>query len=332
MQVNRSIADLKILIVGCGSIGKRHAEVLWKLGAKNLTACDPSPAQRESMRALLPEINLTDDYDAALKDGHFDAVFILTPTAMHLSMAEKALHANCHVFLEKPLANTTAGVAELKALAAEKNRLVMVGFCFRYHEVLRMAKELLDAGTVGRLVNIRAFMGEPFAEIQPNYMNMYYSKYSGAFELVHDLDLAIWYAGQEIDEVHAVYGSFSDMGMDSPDSIELLLRFRDRLAANVHLDFYQHPRRRQIELMGVKGTITVEFASWDRATLSWYNTDTRKWTVSEHTTARNDMFRDEDLEFLEAICENKPIVCTVDEALKSLSVVEQVYQIPEQYR
>ncbi len=325
------IKDLNILIAGCGSIGKRHAQVLWELGLRNLTACDPSPQQRQSMQDLLPGIAVAEDYAAALQTGAFDAVFILTPTAMHLSMATQALNAGCHVFIEKPLANTQKGVEELKALAAEKGLLVMVGFCFRYHEVLRRAKVLLEQGTIGRLVNIRAFMGEPFAEIQPNYKNMYYSKYSGAFELVHDLDLAIWYAGQEITEVKAVYGSFSDMGMESPDSIEMLVRFRDRLAANVHLDFYQHPRRRQIELMGVKGTITVEFASWDKATLSWYNTDTRAWNVREYQTARNDMFRDEDEEFLLAIIGKRELTCTIDEALKSLQAVEQVYQIPEKY-
>lgn len=325
------MTDLSILIVGCGSIGKRHAQVLWELGMRKITACDPSEAQRQSMQALLPGVEVTDNYAAALKTGKYDAVFILTPTAMHISMATQALHAGCHVFIEKPLSNSLAGVEELKKLAAEKNLLVMVGFCFRYHEVLRMAKDLLDQGTIGRLVNIRAFVGEPFAEIQPNYKNMYYSKYSGAFELVHDLDLAIWYAGQEVTQVQAVYGAFSDMGMESPDSIEMLLRFEDRLAANIHLDFYQHPRRRQIELMGVKGTIMVEFASWDKATLSWYNTDTRAWTVEEYKTARNDMFRDEDEEFLLAILGQRPLTCTIEEACKSLGAVAQVYQIPEKY-
>ena len=332
MQVNKSYLDLRLLVVGCGSIGKRHTQVLTELGMKHITACDPSEAARTALKELFPAVEVTDSYEDALASGKFDAVFILTPTAMHVRMATQALEAGCHVFLEKPLANTQEGVADLKALAAKKGLLLMVGFCFRYHEVLLRAKKLVDDGVVGRLVNIRAFMGEPFAEIQPNYMNMYYSKYSGAFELVHDLDLAIWFAGQEIEEVHAVYGSFSDMGMESPDSIEMLLRFRDRLAANVHLDFYQHPRRRQIELMGVKGTVTVEFASWDKATLSWYNTDTREWNVSEYATARNDMFRDEDEEFLLAVMGEREITCTVDEALKSLSAVESIYAIPEKYR
>jgi hypothetical protein len=78
--------------------------------------------------------------------------------------------------------------------------------------------------------------------------------------------------------------------------------------------------------------VTVESASWDRATLSWYNTDTRAWSVTEYETARNDMFRDEDREFLLAVVGEGEITCTVDEACKSLGVVEQIYQIPEQYR
>ena len=325
------ITDIKILIAGCGSIGKRHGQILWEMGVHDLTACDPSEQQRESIKNLLPEIKVTDDYEAALKTEKYDAVFILTPTAMHLDMATKALEAGCHVFIEKPLASTQNGVQALKEIAEKKGLCIMVGFCFRYHEVLCKAKELLEEGLIGRLVNIRAFMGEPFAEIQPNYMNMYYSKYSGAFELVHDLDLTIWFANQEVEDVKAVYGSFSDMGMESPDSIEMFLKFKDRLAANVHLDFYHHPRQRQIELMGVDGTIAVEFASWDKASLSWYNTDTRKWSVCEYKTARNDMFRDEDLEFLRAITEGCEITCTVDEALKSLRVVEQIYKAPQKY-
>ncbi len=324
MQVDFS--SLKLLLVGCGSIGKRHAQVLTELGVGQMTACDPSQAQRESMAALFPEVRLTDDYDRALETGDFDAVFILTPTAMHLPMAKKALNAGCHVFIEKPLAPSSEGVEELKKLAQEKGLCVMVGFCFRYHEVLLRAKKLLEEGVIGRLVNIRALMGEPFAEIQPKYLNMYYSRYSGAFELIHDLDLALWFSGQDAQQVYAVYGPFSDMGMQSPDSVELLLRMEDRMAVNVHLDFYQHPRRRQIDLMGVKGTLTVEFASWDEATLSYYNTDTRKWISQNYATARNDMFRDEDAHFLRAVLGMDRISCTVDEAMRSLKVVEQVYR------
>ena len=325
MQVNKKYEKINALVIGCGSIGKRHIGVLLELGLTHITAADPSDSQLDGIRELFPSVKTVKDYKEALKNDRFDVAFVFTPTGMHLSVMKEVLNAGCHVFVEKPLANSTNGVDEIKELAHSKGLLVMVGFCFRYHEVLKRAKVLLESGTIGRLINVRALMGEPFAEIQPNYLNMYYSKYSGAFELVHDLDLALWYSGQEVEEVYSVYGPFSDMGMESPDSVELLLRFKDRGAANVHLDFYQHPRRRQIDLMGVKGTITVEFASWDEATLSYYNTDIRRWERTTYKTARNDMFRDEDAEFLNAVLGEGEISCTIDEAMRSLSVIEKVY-------
>ncbi len=320
------ISDMKLLIAGCGSIGKRHAQVLRELGMTHIAACDPIPASHAAFLEIVPGCKMYTDYAEALADYRPDCVFILTPTGMHMDMAMQALNADCHVFIEKPLANTPEGADRLEALAAEKGKVVMVGFCFRYHSVLRQAKALLEAGDIGRLISVRALMGEPFYEIQPNYLNMYYSRYSGAFELVHDLDLAIWFAGQEIKRVQGVYGPFSDMGMQSPDTVEMLVEFEDRCVANVHLDFFQTPRRRQIDLIGMQGVITVEFASWDEATLSVFRRSTMQWERSTQPTARNDMFRDEDLEFLRCVAGELPVSCTIREALKSLNAVASIYR------
>ena len=321
MQMNR----LRVLVAGCGSIGQRHIEVLRGLGISELAACDPSEVSRAAVAQAAPGIRLYAEYADALAAEKPDAVFILTPTRLHIRMAMQALEAGAHVFIEKPLANSPEGVAGLQALAQEKRLKVMVGFCFRYHEVLRKAKTMLEAGEIGRLVSVRAMMGEPFYAIHPDYMNLYYSKYSGAFELVHDLDLAIWFAGQDILRVQSVYGSFSDMGMASPDTVEMLLTFQDRCVANVHLDFFQTPRRRQIDLIGTGGVITVEFASWDEATLSVFTRTQDAWRRETIPTRRNDMFAAEDGEFLACVADDLPIRSTVDEAMKSLGAVYAVY-------
>ncbi|WP_319560125.1 Gfo/Idh/MocA family oxidoreductase [Marispirochaeta sp.] len=317
--------NIKILLIGCGSIGKRHIRVLLELGVTQIAACDPSSKQREEAQMIFSQIRLYEDYKQALLEWNPHAVFILTPTAMHVEMALVALYHNCHVFIEKPLSNTSQGVNKLRSMAEEKGLTVMVGFCFRYHEALVQAKKMVTDDNIGRLVNIRALMGEHFPTVQPNYLSMYYARYSGAFELIHDLDLAIWFAAQKVEEVYSVYGSYSDIGISAPDSIELLLKFKDRLAASVHLDFYQIPRRRQLELIGTNGVITVEFADWDNATLSYFTQENNRWEIQKFSTQRNDMFRDEDAEFLDAIQNRDEVSCTVEEAMKSLHVVENVY-------
>lgn len=173
----------------------------------------------------------------------------------------------------------------------------------------------------GRLVSVRALMGEHLPEVRPDYRNLFSAKYGGAFDLTHDIDLAIWYAGQPVRRVYALSGTYSDIGIEAPDVAEVLIGFADRCLASVHLDFFQQPRRRQIELLGTAGVIVVEFARWERCTVAVYDAATHSWTQEELATARDDMFRAEDREFLQAVVEDRPIVNGIAEARKSVEVV-----------
>ncbi len=324
MEINKSGAEnLKILVAGCGSIGKRHVSVLNELGVSDIWVYDPVEEQVLSLIKESPGVKRCDSFEEGLLKRP-DAVFILTPTRLHIPAAIQAVQANCHVFLEKPLSDTLEGVDELVRIAAEKDRKIMVGFCFRYHEGLLKAKKLVQDGRIGRLVSIRALMGEHFPEVRPDYKSTYYANYSGAFELVHDLDLAIWYADRNVKNAYAVFGAFSDIGIKAPDTVEILVEFEDRCAATVHLDFFQRPRRRMIELIGTEGVVTVEFASWEQYTLSVFDMERKEWESLTEKTTRNDMFKAEDREFLLAITENIPIRCGISDARKSLEVVLHV--------
>jgi predicted dehydrogenase len=312
--------EMSVLIAGCGSIGKRHARVLKSLGASDLRACDPVPEQRRALSAESPDVRMADTYEAALADRP-DAVLICTPPAMHIPMACRAIQSGCHVLTEKPLSDSLEGIDALEALAKKSGKKVMVALCFRFHEGLLRAKKYLDSSRIGRLVSIRALMGEHLPDIRPDYRALYLARYNGAFELMHDLDLALWYAGRPVRKIHSICGSYSDIGIQAPDLVELLLDFEDRCTANVHLDFFQRPRRRQMELIGTQGVVTVEFARWDRCTVSVYEAARGAWEVEELTTDRDDMFRAEDREFLQAAAENQSVSCTLAEGRKSLEVV-----------
>ncbi len=312
--------DVSVLIVGCGSIGKRHARVLAELGVTDIRACDSSPEQRQGLAEQVPSAKMYDSYDAGLNDLP-DAVLICTPPAMHIPMAQKAIRTGCHVLTEKPLSDSNGGIDELSALAEKHCKKVMVALCFRYHDGLVKAKEYLDSGRIGRLASVRALMGEHLPDVRPDYRTLFSAKVGGAFDLMHDIDLAIWYAGRPVRKVHAVYGNYSDIGIEAPDLVEILMDFEDHCAATVHLDFFQRPRRRQLELIGTQGVITVEFARWDHCTVSTYEAGQGKWNVEELTTDRDDMFRAEDREFLQAVANDKPIQSTIAEGRKSLEVV-----------
>ncbi len=312
--------DLSVLIAGCGSIGKRHARVLQSLGVRDVRACDINSEARKFMAEQTPSVNLYDSFEAGL-DDHPDTVFICTEPILHIPMADEAIRAGCHVMCEKPLSDSDKGIDDLIKLAGQTRKKVMVGLCFRYHEGILKACNYLHTGKIGRIVSIRALMGEHLPEARPDYRDLFSSKYNGAFDLMHDLDLVLWIADYPVKKVCCLFGNYSDIGIQAPDLVELLIDFEKHCAASVHLDFFQRPRRRQLELICTEGMIIVEFARWDVCTVSIYTAHNGSWRCEEIQTERDDMFRAEDKEFLQSVAENLPIKCTLEEGRKSLDVI-----------
>lgn len=192
------------------------------------------------------------------------------------------------------------GVQELMDTTHDTARTVMMGHCFRFHDGLILAKRMLDDGRIGRLLCARCEMGEYIPEVMPTYRDMYVSRYSGAYELMHDIDLALWYADRPPRHVIGIDGTFGDLEMESPDLVELTVEFEDRRVGSVHLDFVQRVRHRVTRLIGTGGTIVVEFAGWDSCRVSVYDAREGRWSNQEMATDRDDMFRAEDRAFLSA--------------------------------
>jgi len=311
---------LRVLVAGCGSIGKRHARVLREIGVQTLFAADPVAAQVAAAAKETRFDATAESFEAglALKP---QAVVLCTPPALHVPQAVQALEAGCHVFSEKPLSVDLRGVPELERTMTRTGLTFAVGLCFRWHDGLLRAREILRSGRIGRLAAIRSLMGEHLPDIRPDYRDLYIAKSNGAFELMHDIDLCLWYAGQDVQSVCGTYGGFSDIGIQAPDLVEMVMVFPDRCVASVHLDFFEQPRRRQIELLGTRGTLTVEFASWTECTVSVFDQESRDWQVETITTDRDDMFRDQDSAFLRAAAGLETVTCTLAEARKSLRAV-----------
>lgn len=94
---------------------------------------------------------LTTDFEEVLLNNHIKGVVLSTPAESHYLMTKKALLAGKDVFVEKPLALTTAKGRELVKLAEEKNRILMVGHLLEYHPGIIKLKELIDTGKLGKI-------------------------------------------------------------------------------------------------------------------------------------------------------------------------------------
>ncbi|MBP51559.1 MAG: oxidoreductase [Opitutae bacterium] len=126
---------IKVLVVGAGNMGRSHALAYASIPEFEIVAvCTRRPESRAKLMAELPEgTPEANDYGQALSDWQPDAVCLSTYPDTHYSFAKIALEAGCHVFIEKPLAETTEQCRELVELARSQGKALVVGYILRQH-------------------------------------------------------------------------------------------------------------------------------------------------------------------------------------------------------
>lgn len=198
-------------IVGLGRLGKEYARNLnFKIRSANLVAaCSIVPEELDFAKKELGLTNLYSDYDEMLKQKDLDVVFIISSTNKHAEQMIKGLKAGLHVFSEKPLAITYEECTQVEAVAARfPKKLAVVGFVRRFDPSYRYAKEKIDAGAIGKpyLVRSQTVDKDTIAEWQIQYVK----NSGGIFHdfNVHDIDLARWFLGAEIQTVWSIGGAY----------------------------------------------------------------------------------------------------------------------------
>jgi predicted dehydrogenase len=125
---------IRILIVGCGNMGASHATAYHHFPEFQICGL---VARGESKVRLNQRLGgayaLFDDFDEAMAATKPDAVCISTYPDTHEEFALKALEAGCHIFIEKPLADSVAGCEKIIAKAGETGKKVVVGYILRHH-------------------------------------------------------------------------------------------------------------------------------------------------------------------------------------------------------
>jgi len=142
----------RLAVVGLGYWGPNLLRNALDIdGAQVVAICDPSAKALEPHARRNPGVRAFDSYETVLAAEDVDAVLIATPVGSHHQMARAALAADKHVFVEKPMAQSTEQCRELIALSQERSRILMPGHTFLYSPPVRKVKELLDAGEIGEL-------------------------------------------------------------------------------------------------------------------------------------------------------------------------------------
>lgn len=253
------VTSTRILVLGAGSIGARHARELVAAGAA-VDVADPVPgpaAAVEGARAVPFDLDRLERYDG---------VVVASPTTFHAEQALAALAADAAgVFVEKPLTVSTEGLDDLVALG--KGRL-MVGYNLRLHEPVRRTIELVHRGRAGTVSAVRVWFGSWLPDWRPSVD--YRQTYSARSDLgggvlmdaIHELDLVVWLLGHgPFTVAGAVVDRLGPLQIDVEDTVRALLRHDGSgVVVDVALDYLSRRYRRGIEVVGDRATVRLDWA------------------------------------------------------------------------
>lgn len=309
------------LVLGCGSIGKRHIANLLAFNEGRIVAFDPVEERRRDVARRF-DIRTVESVDDGLAAGP-RAVFVCSPNHVHLAQALTCARAGKHLFVEKPLSHESRCVDELVREAQRQKLHVFTGCNFRFHPGLRALKHVLSEGVLGRVVSLRAQFGQYLPDWHPSEdYRQGYSARSGMgggviLDRIHEIDYAMWLLG-DVDQVFAMAGRLTDLDIDTEDTAEVLLRFRSGAFGSIHLDYVRRTYECQLQVTGDRGSAEWSFG---RHEVRWHTVSTGEWTARHWPGyAVNDMYIDELRHFLKLIDGTEEPVQTLCEAKRILDI------------
>lgn len=258
---------MKILVLGCGSIGSRHAKNLKSLGIKNLILCDADSKKVKLLGKSLSIKHQFNDYKLAVKENKdIKAAIICTPSSFHIEPAIFFAKNKINLFIEKPLSNNLKGVKGLSKLSSKNNLFVMMGHAYMFEKGFIKLKSLLEKNTIGDVYNATYLQGQYLPDWHPwaDYRHEYTAnkKLGGGALLTltsHTFYVIEWLFGriQKIDG--SSIGKRGPLNVDTDDNVFLLMKTKNNITVMTRNDFIVRVHQHKIIIEGEKGRIEYDF-------------------------------------------------------------------------
>jgi len=322
-----------ILVVGAGSIGKRHIRNFKAHG------CDVEAVEVNETARINAEketgVKIHPDLKTALESKKFDGAIIGVPARFHVECALECAKKGIHLLVEKPLfldfverhTNETEeqhkaradkekkNLTELFSTIKEKNLVAMIGYMNRHSEQLKFVKKILDDKVIGNAATIYSENSHNAAKMHP--LQNVGSWFVGHKEMGGDTMLedshglnTLQFLFGEIEEVACYTGKLTSETVTSFDNMDMIVKFKDGRQGTVHTDLYCVYGNRNdhspVLVRGTKGVIV-----WDRGgdntvkVKKAFEENLAEEITQASSDNRDSWFITEEKEFLDCIKNNR---------------------------
>ncbi|MEM7204291.1 MAG: Gfo/Idh/MocA family oxidoreductase [Planctomycetota bacterium] len=240
---------LRVGLIGLGHWGPNIARSMEQTGRATVRwVCDLDEARLETATSRLPSARATSSIEEVLGDADVDAVAVSTPVNTHFDLVRKALEADKHVMVEKPMTRTGDQARQLVELAAQRERVLMVGHVFEYNASIRALKRLVDSGELGE-IHYLSFVRTNLGPVRTD-VNALWDLAS------HDISIMSYVLEQAPTDVTARGQAFLNSNVE--DAVFATFSFPTGMLAHVNVSWLNPRKVRQITVVGDK-----KMAVWD---------------------------------------------------------------------
>jgi predicted dehydrogenase len=247
---------MKALVVGCGASGRRHISNLLQL--KNIEGISVYTKNKECLKGLKGDgkINIIN----ALDNIEADFAIIANETYRHIDTALSLAAKGMDLFIEKPLSHNMNKVDELKKIAKREKIKIFIGYNLRYLGAIKYVKEALSQKIIGDLYFAKIEVGQflPLWRPDRDYRNSYSAseaKGGGvALDLSHEIDYMRYLFGDPC-TWKVLKARVSKLEIDSDDVFEGIYKYNNNFICNVHMDYLQKDKKREIRIVGSEGML-----------------------------------------------------------------------------
>lgn len=314
------MAALRAGLLGVGMMGRHHARVLREVEGVDLVAiADPGgdPHGVAGDLGVLPDID-------ALIDAGIDIAVVAVPTRFHEDAALKLAAAGVHTLVEKPIAHTIEAGQRMVDAFAQAGLVGAVGHIERFNPALQELRRRLEAGDLGAVYQIQTRRQGPF----PSRI----ADVGVAKDLAsHDVDLTAWVAQSTYTTVFA-QTTFKS-GREHEDMIAITGRLGSGVIVNHLVNWLSPMKERLTVVTGEKGAFIADTSTGDLTfyangtiPLEWESVSSFRGVsegdVTRFAFAKREPLRVEHEAFRDAVLGKGGDVVTMEQGLRTLSVVE----------
>jgi len=318
---------MNYLVIGGGSIGKRHMRNLAAIGVSpgSIAAVEVRQDRVKEIGDMLKIRTVYPSLNAALKESRFDAALVCAPTHLHISMGIKLAEKGIHILMEKPLAHNLEGVQVFRE-AVKKNKIVVeMAYVFRFSPLTSKVKELLEKKAIGKILYARGEFSEYLPDWHPweDYRTFYMAKKSqgggSILDQSHIMDL-IHYLMGGFRAVYAVNTKLSNLEIEADDFAEMVVTLKNGVTVSIHTDIFGREHKKYLEIKGEKGNILWDFYANE---VRHYEAQTKCSHVYHKFPADFNLSYIVELKHFIACCEGKSKpMATLGEGIETMQLIQ----------